>query len=165
MVSRYAWKRALAGALLVSVVGAEFVLESRDSSALARGSDPLAIFASCGAAAQGAAVATAAGTCGLALGLRGLSWWKRGALAAVGFAVLLLAVNTIGHDGKNEVIVEHLALFKVAELSLRGHLYVLNDTSDATKSTAFFMQQDGKLFAVTKDAAGGFTVPGTTELP
>ncbi|HEY8090990.1 MAG TPA: hypothetical protein VIF09_24175, partial [Polyangiaceae bacterium] len=117
---RFAWKRAVTGALLASVVGAELVSESHDSSVLARGSDSLAVYASCGAAAQGAALALAAVSWGAALGLRGLSWWKGAALAALGFAVLLLAVNTIGHDGKEEVFVEHVALVRAAQLSLHG---------------------------------------------
>lgn len=121
----FAWKRALAGALFASVVGMELLSESHDSFALARGSDSLAVFASCGAPAQGAALAIAAVTWGVALGLRGLSWWKGAALAAVGFAVLLLAVNTIGHDGKEEVIVEHVALVRVAALSLHGEAPVV----------------------------------------
>ncbi len=117
---RFAWKRVVAGALVASVVGTELICESHDSFALAGGSDSLAVFASCGAAAQGAALAIAAVTWGVALGLRALSWWKGAALAAIGFAVLTLAANTIGHDGKEEVVVEHVGLLRITALPLHG---------------------------------------------
>jgi hypothetical protein len=113
---RVAWKRAVAGALFASVVGAELIWESHDSFALARGSDSLALYASCGAAAQGVALAIAVVTSGVALGVPSVSRWKRAALAALGFAVLLLAANTIGYDGKEEVLVEHVGLLRIAAL-------------------------------------------------
>ena len=40
-----------------------------------------------------------------------------------------------------------------------GHLYLIEDR-DPAKSEAFFLQDDKKLFAVGKDGAGKFTVPG-----
>jgi hypothetical protein len=42
-----------------------------------------------------------------------------------------------------------------------GFLYELRDTADATKSTAVYLQDDGKLFRVTKGVLGNFTVPGS----
>jgi hypothetical protein len=52
---RVAWRRALAGALLASLLGAELLRASHDSFLLAGGSDSLAVYASCGVAAQGLA--------------------------------------------------------------------------------------------------------------
>jgi hypothetical protein len=87
---------------------------------LAGGSDSLARYASCGAAAQGLALAIAVMTSGVALGVPGFARWKRAALAALGTAVLLLSVNTIGYDGKEEVVVEHVCLLRVAALLRHG---------------------------------------------
>jgi hypothetical protein len=117
---RIAWPRALVAALLASGVGAELLRASRDSFSLAGGSDSLARYASCGAVAQGVALAIAVVTSGVALGVPGVSRWKRAALAALGLAVLLLSANTIGYDGKDEVIVEHVGLFRIAALSRHG---------------------------------------------
>ncbi len=114
------WRRALAGALLASLVGAELLRESHDSFLLAGGSDSLAVYVSCGAAAQGLALAIAVVTCGIALGVCGVCRWKRAALAAFGSAVLLLSVNTIGFDGREEVVVEHIGLLRITALPLHG---------------------------------------------
>lgn len=42
----------------------------------------------------------------------------------------------------------------------RGHLYEVHDTADAAKSRAIYVQEDQKMFKVTKDSAGNFTVLG-----
>lgn len=42
----------------------------------------------------------------------------------------------------------------------QGHLYEVHETADATKSQAAYVQEDGKVFEVTKDSAGKFTVLG-----
>ncbi|MGK3964021.1 hypothetical protein WMF38_07560 [Sorangium sp. So ce118] len=47
-----------------------------------------------------------------------------------------------------------------ADAGKSGHLYELDDTDDAAKSLAYYMQEDGQLFRVNKDAAGKFTVLG-----
>lgn len=39
-------------------------------------------------------------------------------------------------------------------------IYVLNDRALPDKSVGSFMQEDGKLFDVTRDARGAFTVLG-----
>jgi hypothetical protein len=39
-----------------------------------------------------------------------------------------------------------------------GNLYVITDTADPAKSEAWYLQQDGSLFKVTRDAANAFTV-------
>jgi hypothetical protein len=115
---RIAWRPALAAALLVSLLGAELLRESHDSFLLAGGSDSLAVYASCGTAAQGVALAIAAVTSGVALGVLGVSRWKRAALAAFGFAALLMSVNTIGYDGREQVVVEHVGLVRITAFPL-----------------------------------------------
>jgi hypothetical protein len=45
----------------------------------------------------------------------------------------------------------------------KGHLYELIDSKDATKSQAVFVQEDSRVFPVTRDAAKAFTVVGPQE--
>jgi hypothetical protein len=45
-----------------------------------------------------------------------------------------------------------------------GNLYVITDTADAAKSEAFYLQQDGTLFSVTRDGANAFTVVAAAPL-
>jgi hypothetical protein len=106
----------LTAALLASLLGAALIGASHDSFLLAGGSDSLARYATCGGVAQGMALAIAIVTSSVALGVPGVSRWKRAALAAFGFAALLLSVNTIGYDGKEEVLVEHVGILRVAAL-------------------------------------------------
>jgi hypothetical protein len=47
----------------------------------------------------------------------------------------------------------------VKDPALKGILYTLRD-NDATKSQALYVQEDGKIFKVTKDGTGNFTVVG-----
>jgi hypothetical protein len=47
-----------------------------------------------------------------------------------------------------------------ATLGLGGHLYEIHVTTDESLSRALYVQDDGKIFKVNKDAAGKFTVLG-----
>jgi hypothetical protein len=58
------------------------------------------------------------------------------------------------------VTVEQASKPGFATPGMSGHLYVLRDARDPSKSQAFFVQEDEKTFRVDRDAAGHFTVLG-----
>ena len=109
-------------AFVASVVGTELICESHDSFALAGGSDSLAVFASCGAAAQRGG----ARDCGCDVGRRAPGFARspggraRRSRPSASPLCSTLAANTIGHDGKEEVVVEHVGLLRITALPLHG---------------------------------------------